>query len=77
MDYYFCFVIYGIVVGDVILIEEIGVIGVKEFYCFLGIFFEVLVEFVCEMKIVVMGFFIGVDVEEVGIYFDYVVGVFV
>lgn len=43
MDYYFCFVIYGVVFGDVIFIEEIGLVGVWEMYCFFGIFIEVVV----------------------------------
>lgn len=75
LDYYLCLIFYGIVVGDVIFIEEIGFVGVCELYRFLGIFIEVVVEGICCMKIVVILFLSYEEVVEVVIYFDYVIGV--
>jgi allophycocyanin alpha subunit len=74
MDYYLRLVTYGVVVGDVTPIEEIGVIGVREMYRSLGTPIEGVAESIRAMKNVATSMMSGEDASEAGAYFDYLVG---
>ena len=74
LDYYLRLVTYGVVAGDVTPIEEIGVIGAKEMYRALGTPLEAMSEGVRELKNGALSLLTGLDAEEAGFYFDYLIG---
>ena len=74
LDYYLRLVTYGVVDGDVTPIEEIGVIGAKEMYRALGTPLEAMSEGVRELKNGALSLLTGLDAEEAGFYFDYLIG---
>jgi allophycocyanin alpha subunit len=71
---YLRLVTYGVVAGDVTPIEEIGVIGAKEMYRALGTPLEAMSEGVRELKNGALSLLTGLDAEEAGFYFDYLIG---
>jgi len=74
LDYYLRLATYGVVAGDVTPIEEIGVIGAKEMYRALGTPLEAMSEGVRELKNGALSLLTGLDAEEAGFYFDYLIG---
>ncbi|MFM7576679.1 MAG: allophycocyanin, partial [Microcystaceae cyanobacterium] len=74
MDYYLRLISYGIVSGDVTVIEEIGLVGVREMYKSLGTDVGAVAQSVREMKEVASGLMSAEDAAEAGGYFDYVIG---
>nr|NP_045192.1 allophycocyanin alpha subunit [Cyanidium caldarium]Q9TLS7.1 RecName: Full=Allophycocyanin alpha chain [Cyanidium caldarium]AAF12902.1 unknown [Cyanidium caldarium]WDB00127.1 allophycocyanin alpha subunit [Cyanidium caldarium] len=74
LDYYLRLITYSVVAGDVIPIEEIGLVGVREMYNSLGTPLSGVAEGIRSMKSVVSGLLAGDDAAEASFYFDYAIG---
>nr|UNJ15598.1 allophycocyanin alpha subunit [Cyanidiaceae sp.] len=74
LDYYLRLITYSVVAGDVIPIEEIGLVGVREMYNSLGTPLSGVAEGVRSMKSVVSSLLAGDDAAEASFYFDYAIG---
>ncbi len=73
LDYYLRIITYGIISGDVRVIEEICLIGVKETYESLGTSLSAMAEGIRSLKDVADTFLSQEDASEANIYFDYVI----
>ena len=74
LDYYLRLITYSIVAGDVIPIEEIGLVGVREMYNSLGTPLSGVAEGIRSMKSIVSSLLAGDDAAEASFYFDYAIG---
>ena len=74
MDYYLRLISYSVVAGDATPIQEIGVIGIREMYNSLGTPIEAVAESVRAMKNVTTSMMSPEDANEIGAYFDYLIG---
>lgn len=74
MDYYLRLVLYSLVAGETTPLQEIGLIGVRQMYNSLGTPTDAVAESVRAMKNVTTSMLSGEDANEVGAYFDYLIG---
>ncbi|MEI6379402.1 MAG: allophycocyanin [Cyanobacteriota bacterium ELA615] len=74
IDYYLRLITYGIVSGDVTVIEEIGLVGVSNMYKSLGTPIEAVGQSIRGLKEASSALLSAEDAAEAASYFDYVIG---